>query len=69
MNHMQMLLITASFDMNWPSEVVSIFEVAAPVRQITSSITSFDCYMDQRERADVNEYNFYPDPFEIRIVY
>jgi hypothetical protein len=69
MNHMQMLLITASFDMNWPDEVVTIFDVAAPVRQVTSSITSFDCFMDRRSYESVDPYNFYSDPYELRVVY
>lgn len=66
---MQMLLITASFDMNWPDEVVTIFDVAAPVRQVTSSITSFDCFMDRRSYESVDPYNFYSDPYELRVVY
>ena len=64
-----MLLITASFDMNWPEDVKTIFNLAAPIAQITSSITSFDCYMESRDSSSIDPYNFYVDPYEIRIVY
>jgi len=64
-----MLLITASFDMSWPQEVQMIFNLAAPIQQVTSSITSFDCYMDKRSKEDIEVYNFYADPNELRIVY
>ena len=69
MNHMQMLLITASFDMSWPEEVKMIFSLAAPIAELTSSLTSFDCYMDKRDPKSIDPYNFYADPWEIRIVY
>ena len=69
MNHMQMMLITASFDMNWPSEVNMIFSIAAPISQVTSSITSFDCYMDRRDPEKIEKYNFEVEPYDIRISY
>jgi hypothetical protein len=31
MNHMQMLIITSQFDMNWPDLVVNIFTIAFPI--------------------------------------
>ena len=31
MNHLQMLIITSDFDMEWPPQVIQIFEVAAPI--------------------------------------
>ena len=55
--------------MNWPAEVKMIFNVAAPIAQITSSITSFDCYMDTRDPSEVNPYIFYAEPYDMRIVY
>jgi hypothetical protein len=32
MNHMQMLIITASFDLDWPELVKMIFDLAAPIK-------------------------------------
>jgi hypothetical protein len=64
-----MLLITASFDMSWPEEVKMIFNIAAPIAQITSSITSFDCYMDDRNPNVIDPYNFYANPYDLRIIY
>lgn len=46
LNHMQMLLITSSFDLAWPADVKAIFKLAAPVKEFLNSITSFDCWMD-----------------------
>lgn len=64
-----MLLITASFDMSWPDEVKLIFNIAAPIAQITSSITSFDCYMDKRHPSVIDPYDFYAELYDLRIVY
>ena len=55
MNHMQLLFLTASFDLNWPAMVIKFFESAAPVAEQSSQIFSFDCFIDLRENAfDMN---------------
>ena len=69
MNHMQMLLIISSFDMAWSKEVLLIFNIAAPIQQITSSLVSFDCWMDTRDALSLNVYAFYAPLMEFRIVY
>jgi hypothetical protein len=69
MNHLQMLMITSSFNMNWPPEVLAVFNIAAPIEQITSSITSFDCFMDRRNPDEIDPYHFYAGEYELRIVY
>ena len=35
MNHLQLLLLTASFEFDWPEQVDKFFEVAEPVAQIS----------------------------------
>lgn len=52
MNHLQLLILTASFDFDWPSAVLKIFETSEPVAQITTQILSFDCFLDQRGDSD-----------------
>jgi hypothetical protein len=61
-NHMQMLIITASFDMNWPDVVQQLFDVAAPIEIVTQQITAFDCWMDNRDPTDIQKFLFEDDP-------
>ena len=42
MNHLQLLILTASFDFDWPDRVNKIFETSEPVAQVTTQILSFD---------------------------
>ena len=49
MNHVQLILLTASFNFKWPDEVVALFDVAKPVAQATTQIFSFDCFLDTRK--------------------
>ena len=42
MNHLQLLILTASFDFDWPDRVLKIFEASEPVAQVTPQIFSFD---------------------------
>jgi len=69
MNHMQMLLITASFDLDWPSQVKVLLESNAPVSQSSESIFSFDCFMNSGSSSDVDRYNFVAPEGQWRIVY
>jgi len=63
-----MLLITASFDMDWPGEVQFLFNIAAPIKEITNAIVSFDCWMDNRPLEAVDRFDFYEDG-EWRVIY
>ena len=42
MNHFQLLLLTASFDFDWPDKVNKIFEASEPIAQVTTQVFSFD---------------------------
>ena len=55
--------------MNWPTLVANIFSIAFPIKALTGSITSFDCFMDQRNASQINPYKFTPDPKHIPKVY
>ena len=48
MNHLQLIILTASFNFDWPQSVVEIFETSEPVAQVATHILSFDCFLDQR---------------------
>jgi len=42
MNHLQLILLTASFDFNWPQNVEDFFETSKPVAQVSQQVLSFD---------------------------
>ena len=67
MNHLQMLIITQDFDMDWPDPIINIFSVASPINQMTESITNFDCFMDTRTLEEVDQYDFVLPQNEIRV--
>jgi hypothetical protein len=52
LNHIQLIVLTASFDFDWPSSVVSIFETTEPVATVATQVLSFDCFLDQRSEND-----------------
>ena len=41
-----MILITASFNLSWPEQVTSLFASVSPISESSSSVFSFDCFMD-----------------------
>lgn len=43
LSHVQFVALLASFELNWPSEIASIFSIAKPVADISSDIFSLDC--------------------------
>jgi len=42
MNHLQLIVLTATFDFDWPSQVLAIFDTTEPAAQVSSQILSFD---------------------------
>ena len=49
LNHIQLILLTASFNFKWPALVLDLFDVAKPVAQVSTQILSFDCFLDSRK--------------------
>ena len=45
-NHMQLIMLTASFNLEWPSQVQSIFDNTRPIADVSGWIFSFDCFLD-----------------------
>ena len=57
MNHLQLILLSASFDFDWPENVKDYFNTTRPASQVSSQILSFDWFMDQRsERSESEEH-------------
>ena len=69
LNHLQMLIITSDFDMDWPPQVQQIFAVAAPINELTNAIVNFDCFMDGRKLDEVDAYDFALPEGEMRVSY
>ncbi len=45
LNHIQIVVLTASFDFKWPPMVVQYFSASKPVGEVTSQIISIDCFV------------------------
>ena len=48
MNHLQLIVLTASFEFDWPDRVVKFFDTTEPVAQVSQQILSVDWFLDQR---------------------
>jgi hypothetical protein len=42
MNHLQLIMITASFNFEWPSSILSIFSAISPIATASNNLISFD---------------------------
>mmetsp|Transcript_9855 Transcript_9855/g.9728 ORF Transcript_9855/g.9728 Transcript_9855/m.9728 type:complete len:161 (-) Transcript_9855:379-861(-) len=51
-NHLQLVLLTAAFDFEWPAQVEEFFALTEPVSEISSQIFSVDCFIDLRDTND-----------------
>ena len=59
MNHLQLLVLTASFDLRWPDNVSSFFNSSESVAQVTTQFISFDWFLDQRSNGGSNIIQLY----------
>ncbi|CDW71354.1 UNKNOWN [Stylonychia lemnae] len=48
LNHIQLIMLTASFNFNWPAQVMAFFDTSKPVAAVSTQILSFDCFLDLR---------------------
>ena len=46
-NHLQLLVITLNFDLDWPTQVNQLNDSAKPLADVSSRIISIDCFLDQ----------------------
>ena len=59
MNHFQLVVLTASFKLSWPSLVTDLFSTAKPAAEASSQFISFDCFLDSRS-AGSHAHNTVP---------
>ena len=55
LNHLQMIVLTASFNLDWPQLVIDFFNSITPITNASKQILSFDCFLDSRDPKN-------PDP-------
>ena len=44
-NHLQLIVITLNFDLDWPSQVNQFNDTARPLADVSSRIISLDCFL------------------------
>lgn len=44
LNHIQLVVLTASFDFKWPDSVTGFFKINEPLGEATEKIFSIDCF-------------------------
>ncbi|CDW88635.1 UNKNOWN [Stylonychia lemnae] len=49
MNHIQLLIITASYDLQWPDQLIQFFNSVKPASEVTTQFLSLDCFIDTRK--------------------
>ena len=54
MNHLQMIVLTASFNLDWPQLVIDFFNSITPITNASKQLLSFDCFLDSRDPEDTN---------------
>ena len=45
MNHVQLIVLTASFNFDWPDKVKDLFDAAKPVASASTQVLSIDCFL------------------------
>jgi hypothetical protein len=69
LNHIQLVVLTASFDFKWPDSVTSFFKINEPFGEATTQIFSIDCfatdYLDKPSSSSEDN----GDLIEFRIFY
>ena len=56
-NYIQLVMLTESFDLNWPSEVLALRETHETAGSAGDHVISFDCYfMDEGDNSGIDVY-------------
>lgn len=45
MNHLQLIVLSATFEFNWPSAAYKFFSIPGPATSIGSELFSIDCFL------------------------
>ena len=64
MNHIQLLVLTSTLNLDWPPQVQSMFNALKPVSSIDSELISLDCFFETRTSVE-DKYLFSPYFFKM----
>jgi len=56
LNQLQLIILTASFNFDWPSNVEGFFNSTRTTSEVTTQIFSIDCFLDQRENGSSSNF-------------
>jgi len=59
LNHMQLVVLTASFKLSWPEVVESLFGTFSPAMQASDQVLSIDCFIDPRTNSVISMRIFF----------
>ena len=64
-----MIMLTSSFDFNWPDKIKKFFNFSTPVGEATTQIFSVDCFMDTNLPTDkINDGHFFIRMFYLKLL-
>lgn len=52
-NHLQLVLLTLSFELDWPDQVQILFDITQPVVDVASRVISLDCLLESGKSLDL----------------
>ncbi|CDW85402.1 UNKNOWN [Stylonychia lemnae] len=55
LNHIQLIVLTASFDFSWPQMVVNYFKTSETVGEASNQIFSIDCFLNEDKGYGLND--------------
>ena len=67
-NHLHIIFLTASFDLQWPSIISQFYNAAEPVANVSQRILSVDCFLDQTGKTLIELANL-PRPYVYLLIY
>ncbi|CAG9321390.1 unnamed protein product [Blepharisma stoltei] len=56
LNYLQMVILTSTFKLNWPSEVLEIFQVQSSTDYVYQQLYSFECLLQEESSRDLLYY-------------
>ena len=73
LNHLQLILLTAAFNFNWPEVVMAFFNASQPLGNPSSQVFSVDCFLNGDsgiiENSSATNSTISDSKFPIRIFY
>lgn len=59
MNYLQLIILTASFNLEWPQLVLELFKIQEATGTVTDQVFSFDCFLEKESSGNHNKDVYY----------